>query len=208
MVNNYEKVFCHDLATILQADLEIDKISSVMKGLVVRVHEKILYDITNQYYALGIFNPRFGFLEQDIVIGKPLKVTNNMGNLFYRAKSRDELLQPQIILEVKYGSVSTHNVIAYSSIAAKIKSIFPTCRYYLIIGYCPASIFEKVMRHGIHFDRIINLCARKVGQAKIPSYSKGKLKQDLATYNNHKTTYLNLVEQIKVDLQSLKFIYT
>jgi len=201
MKSNQENIFCDDLVKLFKKDLDFAKIPALLKNLEIRIHEKILYDVTILYGGAGKFTPKFGFLEQDIVIGKSLKVSNQLGVFFYRAKTRTEVFEPEVVIEVKYGNVTSHQLITYSHIASKIKSVFPRCRYYLVLGYCSVSIFEKVMRHGTFFDRIFSLSARLKGQTKILGYFKGKIIKDGV---NKRNVYRKLIQNIKNDLCSIK----
>ncbi len=199
-----EDVFCRDLASALEADLELPSMSTLIRGLKVRTHEKVLYDITVLYGGAGEFRPKLGFLEQDIVIGKPLVVPPALGACFSRAKIKSELFQPEVVIELKCQNVTTHQLITYSQIAARIKAVFPRCRYYLVLGYCSVKAFEKVMRHGTNFDRIVSLCARRKGQAVHPPYSEGDLGRDMARSKDNRAVYRDLVYQLRNDLSSIK----
>ncbi len=183
---------------MLISDLDLSQ--SLLRGLEIRAHQKVIYDVTILYGGSGVFSPRFGFLEQDIVVGKPLKVPDYFGQYFYRSGNKTEVFEPEIIMEIKYGHVNTHQLMTYSYIASEIKAVFPRCRYYLVLGYCSGSVFEKTMRHGRHFDRVFNLCFRSKKEVRIPDYTKGKLNVDAA---NNKT-YSNLIQHLTNDLSSTK----
>ncbi len=208
MSSKFEYLFCSEFAKKVNDDLNLTDGNSLVKNLEIRVQEKILYDITILYGGSGQFNPKFGFLEQDIVIGHSLHVPDNLGCYFYRANNRKQLFQPELVIEIKYGHVSTHQLITYSHIASKLKSVFPRCRYYLIIGYGSVSLFEKAMRHGTNFDQIYNLCVRRRSitkkQLKVPDYTAGKFNRDLKSDESYRNVYSNLIENIKNDLSSLK----
>jgi len=65
---------------------------------------------------------------------------------------------PRVIAEVKYGGVTTHDAIVYSSKAESIKRVYPYCRYGMILGDF-RTIPGRVLRHGRHFDFV---CALRV----------------------------------------------
>jgi hypothetical protein len=58
---------------------------------------------------------------------------------------------PRVIVEVKYGRVTTHDAIVYSYKAECIKRVYPFCRYGMIIGDAK-NIPGRVLRHGRSFD--------------------------------------------------------
>jgi hypothetical protein len=201
MIKDQEKLFATDLVEMLKTDLDLSKFA--LSSFQINAHEKILYDITSLYGGSGIFQPKFGFLEQDIVIGRILKVPEAFSKYFYRSKRKDEIFQPEISIEIKYGDVTTHQLITYSHIAEKIKSIFPRSHYHLVLGYCSVNLFEKVMRHGTNFDRIFNLCARTIKEKIVPVYIKGKLRNDLNS-GKGKRIYENLIHNLKNELSNVK----
>ena len=149
MTSNNEKLFCSDLSEMLKSDLDLSQ--GLLGGLEIRAYEKVIYDVTVLYGGSGKFEPKFGFLEQDIVVGKSLKVPAYFGKYFYQSRSRTEVFQPEIVIEIKYGKARTHELMTYSHIASEIKAIFPRCRYYLVLGYCSVQTFEITMRHGRNF---------------------------------------------------------
>jgi hypothetical protein len=58
---------------------------------------------------------------------------------------------PRVIVEVKYGRVTTHDAIVYSYKAECIKRVYPFSRYGMIIGDAK-NIPGRVLRHGRSFD--------------------------------------------------------
>lgn len=204
MAKNQERLFTADLARMLKRDIDFS--SALIRGLELITYPKIMYDVSSLFPGSGVFEPKFGFLEQDIVIGKLLHVQKELGQHFYRAKKRNELFHPEIVLEIKYGDVISHQLITYSTIASRIKSIFPRSKYYLVLAYASVNIFEKLMRHGTHFDKIMYLCTRTRSQKKIPNYESGKFLRDLKSDEEHKAKYGFLVHQIQADLMTLKIV--
>ena len=197
-------MFCDDLFQMLERDLKLPILESSLQNLDIRMHQKILYDITVLYGASGNFKPKFGFLEQDIVIGKVLKVPPELGNYFYRNPKKNEVFEPEIVIEIKNSSVNSHQLITYSQIASRIKTVFPRTRYYLVYAYCSVRMFEKVIRHGTHFDHIYNLCAVRNSELAPEIYSSGDLPKDLGKDGRHMRVYQELLQQLKRDLCSPK----
>lgn len=206
MASDYEKIFTNDLYLKLKDDLNLTNIPTLLKNLEIRKNQKIIYDITIMFGANGVFSPKFGFLEQDLAIGIPLKVPEHLEQYCYRIKDKSSVFEPELIIEIKYGNVTSHQLMTYSNIASKIKAVFPRCRYYLVLGYCSVNIFEKLMRHGTNFDKIYNLFARTTKETKIPNYYCGKLLDD---YKNHskKKVYDSFLKNIKYDLAQLKILW-
>ncbi|MFC1650537.1 hypothetical protein ACFL2X_03105 [Candidatus Latescibacterota bacterium] len=63
---------------------------------------------------------------------------------------------PRVIAEVKYESITTHDIIVYSEKSQLIRKIYPYVRYGLIIGN-KNSIPGRVLRLGTNFDFILCL---------------------------------------------------
>jgi hypothetical protein len=63
---------------------------------------------------------------------------------------------PRVIIEVKYGRVTTHDAIVYSYKAECIKRVYPFCRYGMIIGNA-TNVPGRVLRHGRNFDFVYAL---------------------------------------------------
>jgi hypothetical protein len=63
---------------------------------------------------------------------------------------------PRVIVEVKYGRVTTHDAIVYSYKAECIKRVYPFCRYGMVIGDAK-NIPGRVLRHGRSFDFVYAL---------------------------------------------------
>jgi hypothetical protein len=60
-----------------------------------------------------------------------------------------------MVYETKVGeNLTTHEILKYSSIALKIKSIFPHCRYYLLVSGGRKLKEETLIRHGKGFDNV------------------------------------------------------
>lgn len=58
---------------------------------------------------------------------------------------------PLLVLELKYNSLTTHNILTYSAKALKHKGVFPYLRYGLIVGNKP-SVDRRFFIHNEGFD--------------------------------------------------------
>ena len=66
---------------------------------------------------------------------------------------RDNQCIPRVIIEVKLGSVTTHDAITYSNKAAYHKQVMPYLRYGIILGdRSTYPLPGRLFRHGTHFD--------------------------------------------------------
>jgi hypothetical protein len=63
-------------------------------------------------------------------------------------------LVPRVAIELKSGGVSSHDLLLYSTKAAKHKEIYPYVRYGLVVFGARGGLVSKVLRHGQHFDFI------------------------------------------------------
>jgi hypothetical protein len=62
---------------------------------------------------------------------------------------------PLLIIETKMGkTVDTHELLAYSEKVQMIKTIFPYCKYLLLLFGIPP---KRAYLHGLNFDRIIGI---------------------------------------------------
>jgi hypothetical protein len=59
---------------------------------------------------------------------------------------------PLVVIELKYGSFSTHDVITYSSKAARHKDIYPYLRYGFIVVGSHAALGRRFVTHNRGFD--------------------------------------------------------
>jgi len=93
---------------------------------------KILTDFTIAPDESGKFLLYAGFLEQDVVIYLKGKHVNLSGDIeLFRT---DEVKIPFLIAEVKLArNFNIHQLITYSAIASKIRTVFPHCLYFMII---------------------------------------------------------------------------
>jgi hypothetical protein len=60
---------------------------------------------------------------------------------------------PRLIVEVKLGSITTHDAITYSTKAEAHKRVHPYVRYGVLIAGCKEKYLpNRLLRHGTHFD--------------------------------------------------------
>ncbi|MEN3013527.1 MAG: hypothetical protein ABDH23_02790 [Endomicrobiia bacterium] len=103
---------------------------------------KVFVDQELNYTPSTPKNPKRGdfAFETDILISKKLK---------------SDTFIPLIVLEVKHGGFSTHDVLTYSSKAIKHKEIYPYLRYGLIVSK-KKNIDTKFFIHNVGFDFAIS----------------------------------------------------
>ncbi len=78
-------------------------------------------------------------------------------SLVYEQKTEgNTTIIPRVIIEVKYGRVTTHDAIVYSYKAECIKRVYPFCRYGMVIGDAK-NIPGRVLQHGRQFDFVLAL---------------------------------------------------
>ena len=187
-----------DLIGLLRNDLleEFPNIN-ITKG-------KILKDIflsKDDGYSL-----QFGFVDQDIIIydeSMDISDFENVKNIFLHniKNKRDPLIIPKIIIELKYNGVNSHGLITYSNYATEIKSIFPKCRYYLVMKYKASSSDNKLFRHGRSFDKIIYFDKNSNHAGK---YREGQFSDELNQNMSIRNRYSELLTEIKNDLRERK----
>ena len=169
--------------------------TNVFKGKVLK--DIFLYKDIKLGYQL-----QFGFVDQDIVIYdetmdiSDFKLVKNIF-LHNNKDSREKLIIPKIICELKYNGITSHGLITYSNYAADIKSIFPECAYYLTMRYQKGSSENKLFRHGKNFNKIIYLDTKSQTEKYLP----GKFIDDLKTDLELRKRFDELVEEIKNTLR-------
>jgi hypothetical protein len=120
----------------LEKQLQL-KLNTRNKNLTVKNKSNLLYDviidINGDYYPKLNEKPKRGNLafQTDLLIKK---------NDF-----------PMVIIEVKYGRFTTHDVIIYSYKATKHKELYPYLRYGLLVGGIK-SITRRFFAHNKGFD--------------------------------------------------------
>jgi len=69
---------------------------------------------------------------------------------------------PLVIIEVKYGKFTTHDVLVYSIKAQKHKEIYPYIRYGLLIGDYKI-IYNRFFTHNFGFDFALAIADTEIG---------------------------------------------
>ena len=122
----------NDFVKLLQTKLEKD-----LKGYSIVVKENLIYKIivnTNgEFHPTNPTEPKRGSLafQTDLLIKK--------GSL------------PLVVVETKFGSFSTHDVLTYSTKAVKHKEVYPYLRYGLVVGNV-SIISNRFFTHNVGFD--------------------------------------------------------
>lgn len=79
-------------------------------------------------------------------------------DLLIRSSRKEEFETPLVVIEAKWNSLNTHDVLTYSSKALEHKTIFPYLRYGLVVGG-EKQIYNKFFTHNVGFDFAISLKA-------------------------------------------------
>ena len=195
-----EAQFRRDLVSLLKEQLgeELPR-----RKLCIGENVKVLYDITATV-EIGRFEPRLGFLEQDIVFINTATVDPKLALYFRNTTEFAKICVPRLVIETKYKGISSHALMTYSNIAMRIKGIFAHAKYYLLLRYDDKSA-ETLLRHGIGFDRIIQLETIK-GTAQINRYVPGEFKHDLASNRGLCSRFDRLIQTIRADFVDEKLI--
>jgi len=104
---------------------------------------------------------------------------------------------PLVVMEVKYGTFSTHDVITYSAKALRHKEIYPYLRYgFVIVG--GKHINEKFFWHNVGFDFAMAFTERPAGRTELREIVKRQIKTARALAERTKTSgiwrYENKIE--------------
>lgn len=132
-------------------DLLVDGIASQLAPYRVGRKRSLLYDLSFDHkgiVAVGV-DPDTGEpirgkgrgFEQDILV-------------FEEAANGQTSVVPRIVAEVKFNSVTTHDVIVYSEKADRIRRVYPYVRYGFVLGGFD-QIPGRVLRLGQRFDFIV-----------------------------------------------------
>lgn len=84
---------------------------------------------------------------------------------------------PRVVLEIKVGSVTTHDVIVYSEKADRIRRVYPYVRYGFILGGM-ISIPGRVLRLGQRFDFVATI-SEQLSESEVAEF--GELLREEAT---------------------------
>lgn len=131
----------------------VGRLSASIADAVVESHVSVLYEIPiddDGVVRMGV----------DKDTGEPIRGRGTgfeQDILVYEKKIEGHTtIIPRVIIEVKYGRVTTHDAIVYSYKAECIKRVYPFCRYGMIIGQAK-NIPGRVLRHGRQFDFVLAL---------------------------------------------------
>jgi len=195
-----EELFRSDLIKVLEKELAAD-MSRLELSLGQQV--KILTDLT-----VGIrgntFEPRFNFLEQDVVIFRVASVAPQLESYFRMTSDSDTLRLPHLIIEVKYRGINSHSLMTYTNIANRIKSIFGSTKYYLLLRYDNKSS-ETLLRHGGGFDRIVQLETIR-GTQTTKRYQVGSFLKDLQSDDRLRLKFDMFMKTLRRDLSDSKIV--
>ncbi len=76
--------------------------------------------------------------------------------LLYERVSGQTCIVPRVAVEVKLGSVTTHDAIVYSEKARRLRNVYPYLRYGFLVGDL-SSLPGRLLRLGIDFDFIMRI---------------------------------------------------
>lgn len=170
---------------------------------------KVLKDIfLNTAQKSGEQKIQFGFVDQDIVFyDSVLDIAqfNEMGSISIHNNNideerKDKIVIPKLICELKYDGINSHGLITYSDYASDIKSIFPECKYWLIMRYRKNSSENKLKRHGKYFDKILYFDEGKSDG----NYSKGDFLAQIEKSSDLTKIFEEFLEEIKKALTTPK----
>ncbi len=108
-----EALFRVDLAAILKEELK-DELAK--RNLAVEENAKVLYDLTATVEN-GRFEPRFGFLEQDILVFSEARVDPHLAPYFRMTMDFTKVRIPYLVIETKYKGIASHSLMTNSNIA-------------------------------------------------------------------------------------------
>jgi hypothetical protein len=148
-----------------------DRLASVLESLLTphRVGRKrsLLYDLSFDHkgnVTMGV-DPDTGTpvrgqgrgFEQDILI-------------FDDSTDSHTSVIPRVVLEIKVGSVTTHDVIVYSEKADRIRRVYPYVRYGFILGGM-ANIPGRVLRLGQRFD-FVAIISEQLAESEVAEFGE------------------------------------
>jgi hypothetical protein len=173
---------------------------------VVIIKGKVLKDIFLKKKENSEYQLQFGFVDQDIIIydeTMDISEFRNVKNisLHNNKQNHSVLVIPKVIIELKYNGINSHGLVLYSHYAADIKSIFPKCKYFLMLRYRKTSSENKLFRHGKFFDKILYLSENK---ARKQSYKEGQFSNELRQDFQLNERFKELISEIKFVLQNKK----
>jgi hypothetical protein len=146
-----ERRFAEQLQRLLRDELLLEYVIHIGKSLLY----KLEVDVNGQLRpsAENLQNPKRGqfAFQTDILIEKRLN---------------DNLAIPLVVVELKFGGFSTHDIITYSSKATRHKDIYPYLRYGFIVGESE-SLSKKFLTHNQGVDFAMAIPDLKKGKAAL-----------------------------------------
>jgi hypothetical protein len=137
-----EAEFTDELVKLLKAELtdqQVEARKSIFYSLYIDEQGNIPLNLNKQ--GEPIRGGGTGF-EQDIL-------------LFERVAGQTSIA-PRVVVEIKFGRVTTHDTIVYSEKAHKIRNVYPYLRYGLVLGGLK-KIPPRVLRMGLGFDFMVRI---------------------------------------------------
>lgn len=80
------------------------------------------------------------------------KARSYQTDLLIYDQSTEDSWTPRLVIECKFGGISTHDILTYCTKAATHKQIHPYLRYGILIGNHTSGLDAKVAWHGMYFD--------------------------------------------------------
>jgi hypothetical protein len=145
-----EREFTHTL---------VDRLQSKLTNLEVKAGKSLIYSLSiNQEGDIPLQ------LNQQ---GEPMRGDTDfeLDVLAFQCVPGKTSIVPRVAIEVKFGSVTTHDAIAYSAKAEKIRSVYPYLRYGLVLGDLTV-IPPRVLRLGLEFDFMVRI-SNPLGQEEM-----------------------------------------
>lgn len=137
----------------------------------------IVSDCFNLYYALSIDG------EGRVTTEKGDAGSIRRGSLsafqvdlaVYDPPAAGRQVVPRVVLELKTGGVTTHDLMLYSTKASRHKDVYPYLRYGLVALGEKSRVHPKVLRHGALFDFMVI-----VSQPSLDSRLAGRIAEVVA----------------------------
>ncbi len=139
---------------------EAEFVEELVKSLSTHIADAVVGSHMSVLYEMPIDDDGVVRMGVDADTGEPIRGRGTgfeQDILVYEQKTEGHTsIIPRVIIEVKYGRVTTHDAIVYSYKAECIKRIYPFCRYGMVIGDVK-NIPGRVLRHGRQFDFVLAL---------------------------------------------------
>jgi hypothetical protein len=130
-----ERQWVRGLVPRLQGSLEAVALAG--SGVSVRDGLKLPYTCEVHAYGKdGAARPRSSSYETDLLVSDT---------------SPEGTWVPRVVIECKFGAITTHDALSYSAKATTHKHVHPYLRYGFLAGKLP-SIPARLIKHGTHFD--------------------------------------------------------